>query len=218
MKLSFAAWNRFINEIKAKRWDDYDTNIGQWYDVPVEDIRTAAKAANGQVTIASELHDLVDTAYSKIGGHAKLKQPSDLPGKYDEWSAVELDGDPEPDALRVNSSKGAGSKFVAAGHDGTRVAIDAYIKRTADLLKEDGYYGELSKALAHIMIKRHNVPYTASQHDVQRVLGKKVKWLGQHPEGKYPSYNGWYLREIAGTEELKILVGRPRGIKSITQP
>tara|TARA_Y100000310_G_scaffold109018_1_gene107399 strand:- start:10191 stop:10847 length:657 start_codon:yes stop_codon:yes gene_type:complete len=218
MKFSLASWTKFINELRAKKWDDYNANIGQWYDVPVEDIRTAAQAAGGQITIASELYDLIATAYSKIGGHTKLRKPSDLPSKYDGWSAIELDGDPEPDALRVATSKGLGSKFVAAGHDGSRPAINAYIKRTADLLKEDGYYGELSKAIAHIMITRHNVPYTASHKDVENVLGKKVKWLGAHPDGKYPGYDGWYVREIAGNAELKILVGRPRGINSVTQP
>jgi hypothetical protein len=47
---------------------------------------------------------------------------------------------------------------------------------------------------------------------VQKVLGpsKPIEWLGTHPDGKYPEYNGWYRRTIEGHEgELKIMLGNP---------
>jgi len=55
-----------------------------------------------------------------------------------------------------------------------------------------------------------------NQEDVQKVLGKEITWLGNHPEGKYPDYNGWYSRQIGESEEIKILLGRPSGVKAVT--
>tara|TARA_Y100000296_G_C5119314_1_gene229501 strand:+ start:390 stop:713 length:324 start_codon:yes stop_codon:yes gene_type:complete len=104
--------------------------------------------------------------------------------------------------------------MAGSGHDGTRNAIDAYLEKTSSLLKEEGYYGEMSKAIAHIMITRHNVPFVPSHKDVEKVLGKTVEWIGPHPEGKYPGYDGWYSRGIGGSQEMKIMLGNPIGIET----
>jgi len=48
------------------------------------------------------------------------------------------------------------------------------------------------------------------------VLGHEVVWLGEHPEGIYPGYDGWYSRRIGGSEETKILLGIPSGVKAVT--
>ena len=69
------------------------------------------------------------------------------------------------------------------------------------------------------MIKYHNVPFVNNQEDVEKVLGKTVEWTGPHPEGKYPGYDGWYIRKIGGEHaDMKILVGRPIGIQGVMQP
>ena len=202
-----------------KRWMDYNVPKGEWLDIPLEDIKSKAIENEGEVQIADELFSLINTAYAKIGGHFDFKSAEDLPGSYSDWIAVDLDDDPEPDALRVLNKKGAGQKMVASGHDGTRSAIRAYLAKSAELFHSEGFYGELSKGIAHIMIKHHNVPFVNNQDEVERVLGKTVEWVGEHPEGKYPGYNGWYVRKISGMhEEMKILVGRPIGIRGITQP
>ena len=70
----------------------------------------------------------------------------------------------------------------------------------------------MSKAIAHIMITRYGVPYVSDPEVAQKVLGpsKPIEWLGEHPDGKYPEYNGWYRRSVSGREgELKIMVGSP---------
>lgn len=38
---------------------------------------------------------------------------------------------------------------------------------------------------------------------------KTIKFLGAHPEGKYPGKDGWYERTIGGKNVTKILVGMP---------
>jgi len=208
MKLLIENWRKFLSE---KKWEDYDVPKDEWFKVPLEDIRQAAMERGGQVNIADELHHLIDNAYKKIGGHLKLQNVEDMPEDYTDWLAVDLDDDPEPDALRFSS----GQKMSGSGHDGTRKAIDAYLAKTAALLKEEGFYGEMSKAIAHIMIKYHNVPFVPSHEDVEKVLGKSVEWLGQHPEGKYPGYDGWYERDIGGSQQMKIMVGNPIGIETV---
>tara|TARA_R110000824_G_scaffold92217_9_gene223932 strand:+ start:12679 stop:13311 length:633 start_codon:yes stop_codon:yes gene_type:complete len=208
MKLLLENWRQYLNE---KRWEDYDAPKGEWIDVPLEDIKQGAIERGGEVNIADELYDLIDNAYSKIGGHLNLPNVKALPDKYTDWVAVDLDDDPEPDATRFSK----GPKMSGSGHDGTRKAIDAYLAETAKLLRTEGFYGEMSKGIAHIMIKYHNVPFVPSQEDVEKVLEKPVKWLGPHPEGKYTSYDGWYIREIGGHDEMKIMVGNPIGIETV---
>ena len=210
MKLLLENWRRYLNE---KKWEDYEVPKKNWFSVPVEDIKQAAIDSGGDVNIAGELFDLINTAYGPIGGHLKLQKPGDLPGKYTDWIAVDIDDDPEPDAVRFAK----GQKMAGSGHDGTRAAIDAYLAKTAELLNQEGFYGEMSKGIAHIMIKYHNVPYVPNHEDVEKVLGKTVEWIGEHPEGKYPGYNGWYCRDINSCREMKIMVGRPIGIK-VEQP
>jgi hypothetical protein len=210
MKLLLENWRKFLNE---KKWEDYEVPKDEWFDIPLEDIKQGAIERGGEINIADELYSLIDTAYSKIGGHLKLPNVETLPGKYTDWIAVDLDDDPEPDATRFSK----GPKMSGSGHDGTRKGIDAYLAKTAQLLKTQGFYGEMSKGIAHIMIKYHNVPFVPSQEDVEKVLGEPVEWLGPHPDGKYAGYDGWYIREIGGHDEMKIMVGRPIGIE-ILQP
>jgi len=216
MKLLLENWRKYINE---KKWEDYEAPKNTWLNIPLEDLRAAAQEANGEITIADELYGLIDIAYKNIGGHFDFRSAQDLPSDYTDWIAIDLDDDPDPDALRVSKDKASGQKLSAMGHDGTRHAIDSYLAKTADLLDSSGYYGEMSKAIAHIMITRHGVPFVDNQEDVEKVLGKKVQWLGEHPQGKYPGYDGWYVRKIGGEhEDMKILVGRPIGIQGVSQP
>jgi hypothetical protein len=210
MKLILENWRKYLNE---KKWEDYEVSKGEWFNVPVEDIRQAAMERRGEINIASELHHLIDTAYKKIGGHINLQNVEDMPEDYTDWVAIDVDEDPDPDALRFSK----GPKMAGSGHDGTRKGIDAYLAKTADLLNQGGFYGEMSKAIAHIMITRHNVPFVPSHEDVEKVLGKTVEWIGPHPEGKYPGYDGWYTRNIGGGPQMKILVGSPIGVEA-TQP
>jgi len=216
MKLLLENWRKFLTE---KQWADYNIPKGEWFEVPLADIKKQAIDNEGEIQIADELYDLIDAAYSKIGGHFDFQSAGDLPHDATNWLAVDLDDDPHPDALRVSKKKPPGLKMTVSGHDGNRKAIDAYIAKTAELLLQGGYYGEMSKGIAHMMIKYHNVPYVNNQKDVERVLGKTVEWVGAHPEGKYPSHNGWYVRKIGGEhEDMKILLGLPTGIDGVEKP
>ena len=197
---------RWKNFIKEKKYADVSKGKGQWTDIDKSDLQ-----GQENIDLSYELYDLIATAYAPIGGHFDFQSPEDIPGDEDEWLAVDVDGDDTPDALKFAKNKPAGKKMSGGGHDGTTAGKNAYIQKTAETLNSGGYYAEMSKGIAHLMIKYYKVPHVADEEKVKRVLGpsKKIEWLGQHPEGRYPDYNGWYIREISGQRELKIMLGNP---------
>jgi hypothetical protein len=218
MKLLFESWQKFLKDgegpqnLREEKWADYDIERGEWSGLNPDDLRKSKDPENTDIT--DELFALITTAYSTIGGNYTYKSPEDIPGsKADVWSAVDIDDDPEPDALRVGQTKpGLGVKLSASGHDGTPAGKNAYIANTAELLQTSGHYAEMSKGIAHIMITRHSVPFVKDPEKAQRVLGseKPITWLGAHPDGRYPEYDGWYTRTIEGKPNvLKIILGKP---------
>ena len=87
----------------------------------------------------------------------------------------------------------------------------AYLDKTADLLFNDGYFAEMSDAIAHIMITRYDVPFVGDEEAVRAALGKDITWIGPHPEGKYPGFDGWYERKVGGKHlHMKIMLGKPK--------
>ncbi len=207
MKLLLENWREFVNE---KKWEDYEIDKNTWTEFSPDEIEASRDPI--EVDLPEEFIALINKAYEKIGGNFDFGAPEDVPGDADIWTAIDIDDDPEPDALRIGKTKPHGVKLSASGHDGTRPGINAYIQKTADLLNSPGYYAEMSKGIAHVMLKYHNVSYVDDPEKVQKILGpsKLIKWLGPHPEGKYPGIDGWYTRTISGHEdELKIMLGEP---------
>ena len=195
-------------DLSEKVFADYEAPKNKWVDIPTGDFEYDPK----NVDLTDEIYGLIDTAYSKIGGHFDFKKASDVPADHDEWIATDVDDDPDPDAVRFGKKTPHGVKLTGSGHDGSKSAKTAYLEKTAELLYEPGYYAEMSKAIAHIMITRYGVPFVGDPETVQKVLGsnKPINWLGDHPEEKYSEYNGWYTRSVSGRkDELKIMLGNP---------
>ena len=81
-------------------------------------------------------------------------------------------------------------------------------------MNTSGNYAEASDALAHVLITRKQVPFVGDEESIQKLLpGKSFTFLGKHPNGKYPGYDGWYERDIAGKKLLKIILGNPKGVQ-----
>jgi len=177
----------------------------KWMRLSVNDLRKDPK-------LQEELFELIHLAYKPIGGHFKLRRPKDLlGGEVVFFDAVDIDDDPDADAVALIDTKPAGEKHVGMGHDGTKPAKSAVIKHKADDLKKHGIFAEVSDAIAHILLTRYDIPSVNDPETVRKVLkGKEIEWVGPHPSGKYPNNPGWYYRDIAGHRHMKIMVGKPK--------
>ena len=145
------------------------------------------------------IFNLIQTAYSGIGGHSNIKSPDDIVVHGDEFDVINLDNDPDPDAVTVAKRRLGGKKIAAIGHDGTSAAKSAVINHKASELRHSGYYLEASGKMADILIGK-GVTIVSDEDVVRKVLkGKDFKWNG----------DGSYTREIGGEMITKVLLGKP---------
>jgi len=148
-----------------------------------------------------EIFKLISTAYAPIGGHPNYKSSNDVSGSESdaEYEAIDLDDDPEIDALTVSKSKPSGKKFVATGHDNTKASRSKVVNHKANKLKSSGYFIEVSGKLIDILVAKGVEPID-DEEIVRKVLkGKDIEWLG----------NGQYKRTIGGKLFTKSLMGKP---------
>ena len=197
----------FTEFVTETSFADLRPKTGQWKQIPVPVMKKAQQERSPNID--TELFDLLDLSYAYIGGHVNFKKPSDIPHDYTLWYAVDLNGDNVPDALKFAKPTAHGTKWTGGATDGSAAAKTEYVNNTVKALTTPGHFCEMSDAIMHIMITRYRVPCVDNQKDVEKVLGKQVKWVGKHPEGKYPGWNGFYVRELGGHPHMKILLGKP---------
>jgi len=165
---------------------------GTWQPVPSSELRD----------YEDEIFKLISTAYSPIGGHPNYKAPNNVTGAEGdaEYEVIDLDDDPEVDAVSVSKTKPAGKKFVATGHDGSREAKSKVVNHKAELLKRPGHYIEVSGKIKDILLAKGVSPIT-DEDTVRKILqGKEIEWLG----------DGEYKRTIGGQAHTKMLMGKPK--------
>tara|TARA_R110000772_G_C13049620_1_gene414019 strand:+ start:55 stop:600 length:546 start_codon:yes stop_codon:yes gene_type:complete len=164
---------------------------GEWKPIPSSELKNYDE----------EIFQLISTAYAPIGGHPNYKSPSDVSGNESdaEYEAIDLDDDPEIDAISVIKQKPSGKKFVATGHDNTQSAKSKVVNHKATLLKSNGYFIEVSGKLVDILLAKGVEPVDDEELTRKVLKGKDIKWLG----------NGQYKREIGGKIFTKMLMGKP---------
>lgn len=163
---------------------------GAWQPVPSSELKD----------YEDEIFKLISTAYSPIGGHPNYKAPSNVTGAEGdaEYEVIDLDDDPEVDAVSVSKTKPAGRKFVATGHDGSKDAKSKVVNHKAELLKRPGHYIEVSGKIKDILLAKGVSPIT-DEETVRKILqGKEIEWLG----------DGEYRRAIGGQTHTKMLMGK----------
>ena len=86
---------------------------------------------------AGDIFGLINTAYASIGGNLNYSSASDVTGAQGDadYEVIDIDDDPEIDAVIVSKKKPAGNKMAAMGHDGSAIAKSKTINKQADLLK-----------------------------------------------------------------------------------
>jgi len=150
---------------------------------------------------AEEIFDLINTAYSSIGGNPNYKSPDDVMGDERDanYMVIDLDDDPEFDAVKVSKDKEVGNKLVGMGHDNSSPAKSAAVNITAIMLKEPGHYIEVSGKLKDIL-KSKGVPVVTDEETIRKALkGKEIEM----------NDDGTYSRVIGGEKHTKTLMGNP---------
>lgn len=163
--------------------------------------------------VTQDIYDLITKTYAPIGGYVDFSKPSDLPSDFTNWIIADVDKDPDVDVVRFGKKGPGGMKFAGSATDGSSAAKKIMLNKTVKLLNQKGNYGEVSDAIAHVLLTKYDVPVVTDEEHVKRLLpGKKIKWIGENPNGKYPGVNGWYERVLTGAgKKMKIVVGRPKG-------
>ena len=162
----------------------------KWQPIPSSELKQFQK----------DIFDLIMTAYKPIGGHGGFKNPSDVnPEKM--FKVIDLDNDPEPDAVVVTKKRAGGSKHVGIGHDGSKPAKSGVINRQVADLKKSGHYVEVSGKMLDIL-KAKGVAIVDDEETVRKVLkGKDITWNG----------DGSYSRKIPGLGvKTKVMMGKPK--------
>jgi hypothetical protein len=159
--------------------------------------------------LAGEFYNLISTAYAEIGGHAKINSPADVfaDPEWNYWEGVDIHGDNDFDMVMFGKKTRFGVKYSGVGHDGTSAAKREYITTRGNKLQKLGFYIEVSGKIAEILLGKYDVPVVSDINIIEKVLGKKVEFLG-NKEGM-PG-NGWYSRKLGGSSHDKILLGRPK--------
>jgi hypothetical protein len=147
------------------------------------------------------IFDLINNAYSQIGGHPNYTSGDDVVGSEggSNYEVIDLDDDPDIDAVSVSKTKSSGVKYVATGHDGSSPAKSAVVNHKAKNLKSPGYFVEVSGKIKDILIAK-GVPVVTDKETVKRVMkGKEIEL----------NDDGSYQRSIGGTKYTKVLLGNP---------
>ena len=150
---------------------------------------------------AEDIFNLINTAYTSIGGHSNYKSSNDVVGAESDadYEVINLDDDSEIDAVSVSKKKLAGNKFVATGHDNSSLAKSAVMNHKADILKKSGNFIEVSGRIKDILIGK-GVPIVTDKATIEKALkGKDIEI----------NKDGSYRRKIAGEWHEKVLLGNP---------
>ena len=147
--------------------------------------------------VEDDILDLIQNAYGPIGGHPNYKSVGDLAGS--DYEVIDLDNDPEIDAVTVTKKRAGGTKHVGMGHDGASPSKRAAISQTIRDLSKQGVYIEASGKMADILSKA-NVTQVTDEDTIRRALkGKEIKVYD----------DGSYDRVLGGKKYRKLMFGKP---------
>ena len=159
-----------------------------WFPLSKEEVKDVEK----------QILDLINNAYGSIGGHPNYKSVGDLAGS--DYEIIDLDDDPDLDAVTVTKQRAGGTKHVGIGHDGTSPGKRGAIGRTIDQLDEPSNYIEASGAIENILRKAGVVQVTDEETIRKALKGKEIKIYD----------DGTYDRILGGKKYRKTMFGKPK--------
>jgi hypothetical protein len=173
--------NPLLEELPKGQWTDLDKKETEEY--------------------SGDIFDLINTAYASIGGNLNYSSASDVTGAQGDsnYEVIDIDDDPEIDAVIVSKKKTAGNKIAAMGHDNSPIAKSKTINKQANLLKTPGNFVEVSGKIKDILLAK-GVPVVTDKATIEKVMGGKAVEIQD---------DGSYTRFISGKKTNKILLGKP---------
>lgn len=200
----------FLNEESNSR---LGIEKNRWYNLQ-DDI----SSQETKDLVKSDIVDIVNKSYDSIGGHAWIKKPADLEW-YDDINFIDNDEDLSIDAAIIGKEGSHGVKMAAGASDGSATGKSAYVNKSAELRKQGGYWGEVSGAIAHKLLKK-GLNTISDKNQVEELVGTNINWFGDCPDshpsfhGKVPdtfiNAKGWYERDIGGVKHMKIIIGKTK--------
>lgn len=172
----------------SSHWANLNLQPGTWDDV--------SKSQMGDRD-RDRLWHIHRLSYDAVGN--PVKSLSELLAEYELFWVVDVDGDRFIDAFIAYKRTPAGKKIGLGGSDGTPVTKRILVRQTMTLLKQPGWYAELSHKAAEIA-ESSGVPKVQDEATVRAVLKKDIEWLG----------GGKYRRNITGIGSVvKSMFGNP---------
>jgi hypothetical protein len=159
--------------------------------------------------IHHNLYNLISSAYDTRfeGGHPRIDNPQSIINDKDLvfWKSSDIDDDPYADVVIFGRSE-HGTKLSGIGHDNSRLSKDEVMKHSAEILKQNGFWIEVSGKVAERLLQL-GCSYVDNEEDVVKVLNGKpiTKWLG----------DGWYERPVNyfknewNDVRQKMIIGNP---------
>ena len=137
--------------------------------------------------LKQNLFVLVQNAYGPIGGHVRVSSVDKiLDPALTYWEAVDIDVDPEADAVIFGKKNRNGIKIGGMGHDGAGKSKSDLMNKQVKQLNKKGYWVEAAGRPAEILYGK-GAPYVKDPKVIEKLFGQPIQWLND---------KGWYIRDI----------------------
>lgn len=161
----------------------------EWVPIPTSELKD----------YENEILNLIQNAYKPIGGNPNFKNKQDVTSQGADYEVINLDDDEDIEGVSVSKQRPGGEKSVALGHDGSKDAKSAIIKRKVQKLKQQGHYIEASGKMAEILIGKGVTVVTDPKVISKALKGKDIKM----------NDDGTYQRYLGGKLHTKMMLGKP---------
>lgn len=142
----------------------------------------------------NEIHQVYVQAYRYLGLPVSEFSGEELKSKYDGILVY------QNEAFFVYLNTPFGRKISLLFSRSSRPAKRLLVKKYLEIIKQEGWYIEASARIEQIS-RQANISHLVHRKDVELVLQKKIKWLG----------NGYYRRKLSKSQRwvTKKIYGKP---------
>lgn len=169
---------------------DIAKNKKFWYLIDTKEI----------LKISDNVIDLIKIAYKNTSYGSFVNSEEDMLRSTD-WYAIDVDSDPDADAVVFGRKTKFGLKIQGIGHDGDKTSKKIVLDKLYSLLNREGFWIEASDKIEYLLYK-NIVPYI---EDVE-----KIKLLFPDSDIYMDNQKGRYTRTLTNNKTTKETVfGKP---------